>query len=82
MPGIGLILFTVLYIIWWPINQILRGTIFVLTPVWTLVSFILLPFIHLTQALINVTTFPFRGEWLDRIEVGQTPFNYKLQGLT
>jgi hypothetical protein len=69
MAGIRLITLTVLYIIWWPIYHILRAIVFVLTPIWTLLSFILLPFIHLAQATFNVITFPFRGKWLDRIEV-------------
>lgn len=69
MADVRFIIFAVLYIIWWPINQILKGVVFVLTPIWTLVSFILLPFIHLARTLINIITFPFSAQWLERIEV-------------
>lgn len=69
MADIRLITLSVLYIIWWPINHILRTVVFILTPIWTLLGFILLPFIHLAQATFSVITFPFRGKWLDRIEV-------------
>jgi len=69
MADIRSITFTVLHLIWWPINQILRVVILLLTPIWTLLTFILLPFLHLAQVFITIITFPFRGKWLDRIEV-------------
>jgi hypothetical protein len=56
-------------VIWWPFSRLLQGIVFVLAPVWTFVSFILLPFIHLAQIVINIITFPFSVQWLDRIEV-------------
>jgi hypothetical protein len=43
--------------------------VFLLSPIWVLCSFILLPFIHLASAIINIVTFPFSVKWLDRIEV-------------
>ena len=66
------IVFAILYVVWWPINQILKGVVFLLTPVWTVLSFIVLPFIHLAQTIIHIITFPFSGKWLDRIEVFDT----------
>jgi hypothetical protein len=56
-------------VIWWPFSKLIQATVFVLAPIWTVVSFILLPFIHLAQTIINIITFPFSVQWLDRIEV-------------
>jgi hypothetical protein len=63
------ILLVLLYLVWWPVNKLFRSAIFVLTPIWTLVGFILLPFVHLVQTIINIITYPFSTQWLDRIEV-------------
>lgn len=63
------ILLVSLYIIWWPFSKLLNGIVLLLTPVWTLVSFILLPFTHLAQTFFTVMTFPFSVQWLERIEV-------------
>lgn len=81
MADVRFIIFAVLYILWWPINQILKGIVFLLTPVWTLVSFILLPFIHLAHIIITIITFPFSVQWLERIEVWTTSF-YPFKMLT
>tara|TARA_R110002003_G_scaffold48_5_gene3966 strand:+ start:52347 stop:52556 length:210 start_codon:yes stop_codon:yes gene_type:complete len=69
MADVRFVIFVVLYLIWWPFSQILRGAVFLLSPIWVLCSFILLPFIHLASAIINIVTFPFSVKWLDRIEV-------------
>lgn len=63
------IVLVLLYLIWWPINKLLRSVVYILTPLWTLVSFILLPFNYLAQITIKIITFPFSAQWLDRIEV-------------
>jgi hypothetical protein len=67
------ILLVSLYAIWWPFsklfNGIVFGIVFLLTPIWTLVSFIILPLVHLAQTGFNIITFPFSVQWLDRIEV-------------
>ncbi|KAH7074623.1 hypothetical protein BKA63DRAFT_316942 [Paraphoma chrysanthemicola] len=68
MADVGFIIFAILYIIWWPISQVVRAVVFILSPVWTLCSFILLPIIHLARVVINIVTFPFSTKWLDRIE--------------
>ncbi|KAF2823918.1 hypothetical protein CC86DRAFT_297538 [Ophiobolus disseminans] len=68
MADARFVVFATLYIIWWPISHILKAAVFILTPVWRLVSFVFLPFIHLAQVIINIITFPFSGKWLDRIE--------------
>jgi hypothetical protein len=77
MADIRFIIFAVLYIVWWPIKQILKSIVVLLTPLWTLASFILLPFIHLARTVSNIITFPFSVQWLDRIEVriGFTPLS-------
>ncbi|KAH7386687.1 hypothetical protein DE146DRAFT_178806 [Phaeosphaeria sp. MPI-PUGE-AT-0046c] len=62
------ILVVSLYAIWWPFDQLLKTLVFLLAPIWTLVSFTLLPFIHLVQTIITIITFPLKGAWLDRIE--------------
>jgi hypothetical protein len=67
------ILLVSLYAIWWPFSKLFKGIVlsivFLLTPVWRLVSFILLPFIHVAQTICNIITYPFSVQWLDRIEV-------------
>jgi hypothetical protein len=75
MADIRFIIFAVLYIVWWPIKQILKSIVVLLTPLWTLAGFILLPFVHLARTVSNIITFPFSVQWLDRIEVriGFTP---------
>ncbi|OAL02731.1 hypothetical protein IQ06DRAFT_217203 [Phaeosphaeriaceae sp. SRC1lsM3a] len=62
------ILTVCLYAVWWPVDKLLKGIVLVLAPIWTFVSFILLPFIHLAQTITSILTFPFRGAWLERIE--------------
>jgi hypothetical protein len=69
MADIRAILLVSLYIVWWPVNKLINGIVFVLAPIWTLVSFILLPLIHVAQTIINIVTFPFSVQWLEKIEV-------------
>jgi hypothetical protein len=69
MANLRAILLVSLYVIWWPLSKLFNGIVFLLAPIWTLVSFILLPFIHLAHTIINIVTFPFRVQWLERIEV-------------
>ncbi|KAF2031427.1 hypothetical protein EK21DRAFT_63206 [Setomelanomma holmii] len=68
MADVRFIIFATLHIIWWPVSQIIRAVVFLVSPIWLLLSFILLPFIHLGHTIINVVTFPFSITWLDRIE--------------
>jgi hypothetical protein len=81
MADIRFIVFAVLYIIWWPIRQILKSVVFLLTPLWTLASFILLPFAHLARTIFNIITFPFSVQWLDRIEA-RIDFTLQFEMLT
>jgi hypothetical protein len=69
MADIRAILLVSLYVIYWPFSKLFRGIAFLLAPIWTLASFILLPFVHLASTIINIITFPFSGRWLERIEV-------------
>jgi hypothetical protein len=69
MADIRVILLITLWIIWWPISKVLHGVLFVLSPIWSLGNFILLPFIHIWQTIVSIITFPFSGRWLERIEV-------------
>ena len=63
------ILVACLYALWWPFDKFLKALVLVLAPIWSFISFILLPFIHLAQTIYHITTFPLRGAWLERIEV-------------
>jgi len=66
------ILFVSLFIIIWPMTKLFHLIVFLLAPIWTLVSFILLPFIHLGQTIYNIITLPFSVKCLERIEVLQS----------
>lgn len=65
------ILIVSLFIIIWPITKLFHLIVFLLAPIWTLVSFVLLPFVHLAQTIYNIITLPFSVKWLERIEVLQ-----------
>jgi hypothetical protein len=56
-------------IIWWPISKLINATIILLAPFYTVITFILLPFIHFGGAIIRVLAIPFTVKWLERIEV-------------
>lgn len=73
-------LLTLAHIIWWPISKLInafraillpvaRAVIFLLSPIWLVGNFLLLPFIHLAKALYHIVTFPLQVKWLERIEV-------------
>jgi hypothetical protein len=66
------ILLVSLFIIVWPITKLFHVILFLLAPIWTLVSFILLPFNHLAQTIYSIVTLPFSVKWLERIEVLQS----------
>ncbi|KAH8725981.1 hypothetical protein GQ44DRAFT_739171 [Phaeosphaeriaceae sp. PMI808] len=68
MVDVGFVFFLVLYIIWWPISHLFHAILVLLSPLWTLITFLLLPFIHLAHTLVTIITFPFSAQWLDRIE--------------
>jgi uncharacterized membrane protein YccF (DUF307 family) len=69
MANVRAILLVSLHVIWWPFSKLFKGIAFLLAPLWTLASFVLLPFIHLAHTVINIVTFPFSVQWLERIEV-------------
>ena len=56
-------------IISWPISKLINATIILLVPFYNVITFILLPFIHLGGAVIRVLSIPFTVKWLERIEV-------------
>ena len=72
--------FVFVQVIWWPISKltntfriilspVLHVVIFLLSPIWIVGGFLLLPFIHLTKGLFNIVTLPLQVKWLERIEV-------------
>ncbi|KAF2999204.1 hypothetical protein E8E13_000128 [Curvularia kusanoi] len=46
----------------------LRVVLVLLSPIWNVISFLLLPFVHLAKGLFTVVTFPLQVKWLERIE--------------
>jgi hypothetical protein len=56
-------------IIWWPITKLIHLTIILLSPFYNIITFILLPFIHLGGTILQLITLPFTVKWLERIEV-------------
>ncbi|KAF1850843.1 uncharacterized protein K460DRAFT_273551 [Cucurbitaria berberidis CBS 394.84] len=60
--------FIILHIIWWPLSKIIKAIVILLTPFWIVATFLLLPFIHIGHAIINVLSFPFRLQWMERLE--------------
>ncbi|KAF2181641.1 hypothetical protein K469DRAFT_670699 [Zopfia rhizophila CBS 207.26] len=59
---------TVLYYVFLPFIKLLYAILFVLSPFWTVTQFLLLPFTHLVQTVLNIVLFPFRLHLLDRVE--------------
>ena len=57
------------HLTWWPISKTINACIILLLPVYNVITFILLPFIHLGQAIVTVLSIPFRVKWLEQIEV-------------
>lgn len=77
--AVGNIVFVV-QLVWWPLSKsinairiilspILHTTIFLLSPIWIVGSFLLLPFVHLVKGLFHIITLPLQVRWLERIEV-------------
>jgi hypothetical protein len=71
---------TVVHLLWWPISKLinlvrvvlsppLRLLVFLLSPIWIVGSFLVLPFVHLVRGLYHVVTLPLQVKWLERIEV-------------
>ena len=71
---------TVVNLVWWPMGKlintiqsilspILRLVVFLLSPIWIVSSFLVLPFVHLVKGLYHVITLPLTVKWLERIEV-------------
>jgi hypothetical protein len=57
------------YLLWLPIHKIINLAIILLRPFYNVITFVLLPFIHLGQAIVGVLSIPFSIRWLERIEV-------------
>jgi len=57
------------HLAWWPISKTINACIILLLPFYNVITFILLPFIHLGQAIVIVLSIPFRVKWLEQIEV-------------
>merc|ERR1712137_111528 len=55
-------------VIWFPISKAINLVIILLLPFYNVITFFLLPFIHLGQAIIRVLSIPFSVKWLERIE--------------
>lgn len=54
---------------WWPIAKLITLAVILLRPFYLLVTFALLPFIHLAHAIFQVVSLPFTVKWLEQIEV-------------
>ena len=57
------------HVIWFPINKLINLAVILLLPFYNVITFVLLPFIHLGQSIIRVLSIPFSVKWLERIEV-------------
>lgn len=57
-----------LFVLTWPFVKLARGVALLLSPVWTVAQFILLPLTVVVQAVLSILLFPFRLNWLDRFE--------------
>ncbi|KAF7672659.1 hypothetical protein GT037_009160, partial [Alternaria burnsii] len=55
-------------VVWFPISKAINLVIILLLPFYNVITFFLLPFIHLGQAVIRVLSIPFSVKWLERIE--------------
>ncbi|KAF1933672.1 uncharacterized protein M421DRAFT_1051 [Didymella exigua CBS 183.55] len=70
---------TIVHLVWWPISKLittvrillsplLRLVVFLLSPIWVVGSFLVLPFVHLVRGLYHIFTLPLQVKWLERIE--------------
>lgn len=77
--ALGNVVFAV-QLVWWPISKsinairivlspVLYAIVFLLSPIWVVGSFLLLPFIHLAKGIYHIVTLPLQVKWLERIEV-------------
>jgi hypothetical protein len=57
------------HVIWFPINKLINLVVILLLPFYKVITFVLLPFIHLGQSIIRVLSIPFSVKCLERIEV-------------
>ncbi|KAF1947134.1 hypothetical protein EJ02DRAFT_450099 [Clathrospora elynae] len=62
------IVFIILHLIWWPISKLITIIIALLSPFYTVLGFILLPFIHLGHTIIRLISLPFSVKWVERVE--------------
>jgi hypothetical protein len=62
------------HVIWFPINKLINLVVILLLPFYNVITFVLLPFIHLGQSIIRVLSIPFSVKWLERIEVTSISF--------
>lgn len=69
MADVRAILLIALWVISWPIAKLFNVIVFLLSPIWRVGTFLLLPFIHIGHTIINIITVPFSVQWLERIEV-------------
>ncbi|KAJ5061429.1 hypothetical protein J3E72DRAFT_242011 [Bipolaris maydis] len=53
---------------WWPVAKLITLALILLRPFYLLVSFALLPFVHLAHAIFQVVSLPFTVKWLEQIE--------------
>lgn len=71
---------TVVHLLWWPCSKLINTVrivlspflhliVFLLSPIWIVGGFLILPFIHLFKGLYHIVTLPLQVKWLERIEV-------------
>ena len=53
--------------------QLFQVIVFILSPFWAVISFVLLPLTHLIRVALSIILFPFRLRLLDKFEVLITP---------
>ena len=63
------VLSTILYCLWYPTTKLLQLLVTILSPIWAIAQFILLPVTYLIQGLLAIILFPLRLHILERIEV-------------
>ncbi|KAF2272763.1 uncharacterized protein EI97DRAFT_436694 [Westerdykella ornata] len=59
---------TIFYYATFPIVQVLRLVIFILSPFWTLTKFVLLPVTYAAHGIFAILLFPLRLRLLERLE--------------
>lgn len=72
--------FIAVQLVWWPFSKLLNAVrvllspffytiVFLVSPIWIVGTFLLLPFVHLAKGLFHIITVPLQVKWLERIEV-------------